>query len=574
MYYFKNDVEKYQKIIGRLEILSIFKGEEFIRLSSPLFFFNNDLIENKVIYRRLRQMSLRRKTIVNPQSSKDYFIEYQREYYNMPIFENATADYRKYFTRSLIDKGTLFDQYSQIKNLYRDLNDITLFERFKDLYLKDNTRVFTYKNLDDILDTDIQGSYDILSSIFTPTIANYLPLFSMYNKESLKDRIKTFFETVDRTQMNYVIPIRVQLEPLDKIETDVTGGFTPGVTYYVFDNGVYRELSDEELLAGPQTGISYFVKPILEAYSETFDTYIEYSEFAYDNTKYRVHKLQIMDLDETTVIHEYVQEIDEDGNYVPINQETFDELYNTHTFELMLKYDVINKIMNLVELVKELTNTYSVYEIYNTVMTRDSYKRTISKNLYYRITNIIIPLLMSLSMENDFQPEDNVNDVLEYFVNMILTSKNQKDFEDIQKYFKNVVGEAFLGEEEQLFTVLFKNTRIKHQYFYNILSTGMMNPPRESVIMQYTENMMLLKAMVNTPNFETLTLKQMFGVFLVITHMYFQTLFLTSYLSQDRRNIHTSMTRILEHLEIEYKMVVSKDEMFNQIQTNFEAINP
>ena len=356
--------------------------------------------------------------------------------------------------------------------------------------------------------------------------------------------------------------------------TKVTGGFTPGVTYYVFDNGVYRELSDEELLAGPQTGISYFVKPILEAYSETFDTYIEYSEFAYDNTKYRVHKLQIMDLDETTVIHEYVQEIDEDGNYVPINQETFDELYNTHTFELMLKYDVINKIMNLVELVKELTNTYSVYEIYNTVMTRDSYKRTISKNLYYRITNIIIPLLMSLSMENDFQPEDNVNDVLEYFVNMILTSKNQKDFEDIQKYFKNVVGEAFLGEEEQLFTVLFKNTRIKHQYFYNILSTGMMNPPRESVIMQYTENMMLLKAMVNTPNFETLTLKQMFGVFLVITHMYFQTLFLTSYLSQDRRNIHTSMTRILEHLEIEYKMVVSKDEMFNQIQTNFEAINP
>ena len=32
-------------------------------------------------------MSLRRKTIVNPQSSKDYFIEYQREYYNMPILK-------------------------------------------------------------------------------------------------------------------------------------------------------------------------------------------------------------------------------------------------------------------------------------------------------------------------------------------------------------------------------------------------------------------------------------------------------------------------------------------------------
>lgn len=302
--------------------------------------------------------------IINPKSIDTLRSQaYVNEYQNQAKLANspATHDYKMWFTRSLLNRSTLFQNADSLDKLYRLSMEELFSEEFKNLVIFDLRRDISglYTSIDEVRNLGPIGTYDFFASMVGAIGAKYIPTFTPLNYDYLTDeslRFNVSYEekknlilnrseavangnTQYATKYNYT-PLTIgELEagPQRGVtyaskRTDVTVDYVPlsmniiqklvqyaenstnpdnsyveplfpgaGEIYvreYTNTRFRYLPLSQRELAAGPQQGVTYYTKPVnttaeyVQApYSEAYTCYIR----EYDNIEYTYTRLSCID---------------------------------------------------------------------------------------------------------------------------------------------------------------------------------------------------------------------------------------------------------------------------------------
>ena len=117
---------------------------------------------------------------INRRKSEAYINEYQ----NQAALTNspATEDYRKYMTKSLINRGFLFNNLYNVEIIYKASIQELFSKEFKNIFLYAADRDITdiYKSIDNVKNMGPIGIFDLFSSLITGINAKYLPPFETF----------------------------------------------------------------------------------------------------------------------------------------------------------------------------------------------------------------------------------------------------------------------------------------------------------------------------------------------------------------------------------------------------------
>ena len=110
---------------------------------------------------------------------------YYNEYLNSNPVKNGEEDYRKYLTRSLLGRGFLFYNSKRIEDLYKERVDRLYKEEFKKLFLYDPKRIIkdVYTDVNSVVNMNVIGYYDFMSSLLTPNTAKYFKLIEPFTSD-------------------------------------------------------------------------------------------------------------------------------------------------------------------------------------------------------------------------------------------------------------------------------------------------------------------------------------------------------------------------------------------------------
>ena len=106
---------------------------------------------------------------------------YINEYSNSFLVDPSVAseEYRRYMTRSLIDRGFLYKNSKTIEFLRKAPLEALFNQKFREIFLYQKDRIIKdlYNEVSDIKRMGIVGNFDLLSSINTCITAKLLPLY-------------------------------------------------------------------------------------------------------------------------------------------------------------------------------------------------------------------------------------------------------------------------------------------------------------------------------------------------------------------------------------------------------------
>ena len=203
---------------------------------------------------------------------------YINEYQNQAALTNspATEDYRKYMTKSLINRGFLFNNLDNVERIYKASIQELFSKEFKNIFLYAADRDITniYKSIDNVKNMGPIGIFDLFSSLITGINAKYLPTFETFKFEppTNEDVVKT----LDYEEKIQIISDR----------ENVTKEFKH--LYH------YIRLTDDEILEGPIEGEEYFV--VSTNYTEQVKLYENVTEglteFNLDTTYYKRESIE------------------------------------------------------------------------------------------------------------------------------------------------------------------------------------------------------------------------------------------------------------------------------------------
>jgi hypothetical protein len=214
-------------------------------------------------------MFINEKTTINARRKDRMRAEaYLFEYQNQASLKNsaATEDYKKYMTKSLINRGFLFKNYDSVERMYKASLEELFSSEFKNLFLYDLTRDISgiYKDISNVTNMGPIGIYDFFSSVTTSIAAKYLPIFEPfqldlneinYNLEISEEEKR---EVIDSRDDKDSLPTIFQRLTDHEIET----GPIEGVEYYtnpkLDDTFIWNELNPSQRLLGPQENEKYY----------------------------------------------------------------------------------------------------------------------------------------------------------------------------------------------------------------------------------------------------------------------------------------------------------------------------
>ena len=215
---------------------------------------------------------------------------YINEYQNQASLKNApaTEDYKRYMTKSLINRGFLFKNYEAIESLYKASLTELFSNEFKNIFLYDKNRDISgvYKDISNVKNMGPIGIYDYFSSIVTAIGAKYLPTFDSFELDL--NEIKYDY-TVSEEEKREIIDSRTDKEDLPVLYRalridEIASGPDENIQYYIHPKTEtsyqYVPITNEEFYFGPQDGTDYY---ILEESQDGESNYVKVSDFEIGN---------------------------------------------------------------------------------------------------------------------------------------------------------------------------------------------------------------------------------------------------------------------------------------------------
>jgi hypothetical protein len=301
---------------------------------------------------------------------------YLNEYQNQASLKNApaTEEYKKYMTKSLINRGFLFKNYESIEALYKSSLQELFTNEFKNVFLYDINRDIKdiYSSIENVKNMGPIGKYDFFSSILTSIGAKYLPTFDSFELDLDKLDFDVSLSNIEKKE---IIDLRT-----DKDELPV----------------LYRLLLDEELLTGPKNDIIYYIHPRIEASFEY--TPISNTQRYLGPQEGQNYYINVGDT--TSPSYEIVQDFEIGYNYIQITNDEYEAGPQENEEYYIL--DVISGEFNLCENLTEF-ETFAIYykKIEGFIFSKDvTYYTYIQTNSSYDWNNFI-PIDNLSEFDND-----------------------------------------------------------------------------------------------------------------------------------------------------------------------------
>lgn len=301
---------------------------------------------------------------------------YLNEYQNQASLKNspATEEYKKYMTKSLINRGFLFKNYESIEALYKSSLQELFTNEFKNVFLYDINRDIKdiYSSIENIKNMGPIGKYDFFSSILTSIGAKYLPTFDSFELDLNELDFDVSLSNIEKKE---IIDLRI-----DKDELPV----------------LYRLLLDEELLTGPKNDIIYYIHPRIEASFEY--TPISNTQRYLGPQEGQNYYINVGDT--TSPSYEIVQDFEIGYNYIQITNDEYEAGPQENEEYYIL--DVISGEFNLCENLTEF-ETFAIYykKIEGFIFSKDvTYYTYIQTNSSYDWNNFI-PIDNLSEFDND-----------------------------------------------------------------------------------------------------------------------------------------------------------------------------
>ena len=436
---------------------------------------------------------------------------YINEYSNSFLVDPSVAseEYRRYMTRSLIDRGFLYKNSKTIEFLRKAPLEALFNQKFREIFLYQKDRIIKdlYNEVSDIKRMGIVGNFDLLSSINTCITAKLLPLY-----EGLAISDGDYSEILNEIKLPETPPDIVENTPTTEEESNIS------------ENDITETSNSEE----PET---------------------------------------------------------EDTPHAILSEEELEEINKKIITDQKIKHIVDRLNDEFFESLKFFLSgvTYYLkandfYEIFDAFRSDDKHHNKIINNFYKQICEIFHYLYISVDLEeliNSYTTEEVKPvlcplEIVKHFVENNMSKLNVvSDTMGIKRYFTPKVLNSSMFSKEFLDKYSSYELQISHPVI-DLIETGELNFPIEQVIFMFTDNLNKFKSIcvkelynpdgieVNKENY-----KDIFGIFVYATNIFFQMFSMGSYLSKDRQqihmNIHNNIKKSCEEIDNIYDSNYSKE---------------
>lgn len=436
---------------------------------------------------------------------------YINEYSNSFLVDPSVAskEYRRYMTRSLIDRGFLYKNSKTIEFLRKAPLEALFNQKFREIFLYQKDRIIKdlYNEVSDIKCMGIVGNFDLLSSINTCITAKLLPLY-----EGLAISDGDYSEILNEIKLPETPPDIVENAPTTEEDSDIS------------ENDTTETSNSEE----PET------KDIPHAI---------------------LSEEELEEINKKIIIDQKIKHIVD-----RLNDEFFESL----------KFFLSGVTYYL--------KTNDFYEIFDAFRSDDKHHNKIINNFYKQICEIFHYLYISVDLEeliNSYTTEEVKPvlcplEIVKHFVENNMSKLNVvSDTMGIKRYFTPKVLNSSMFSKEFLDKYSSYELQISHPVI-DLIETGELNFPIEQVIFMFTDNLNKFKSLcvkelynpdgieVNKENY-----KDIFGIFVYATNIFFQMFSMGSYLSKNRQqihmNIHNNVMKSCEEIDNIYDSNYSKE---------------
>ena len=442
---------------------------------------------------------------------------YINEYSNSVLVDPSVAskEYRRYMTRSLIDRGFLYKNSKTIEFLRKAPLEALFNQKFREIFLYQKDRIIKdlYNEVSDIKRMGIVGNFDLLSSINTCITAKLLPLY-----EGLAISDGDYSEILNE--------INLPETPSDIIENAPT--------------------TEEESIPEEDSDISE------NDITETFSS----EESETEDTPHAIlSEEELEEINKKIITDQKIKHIVD-----RLNDEFFESL----------KFFLSGITYYL--------KVYDFYEIFDAFRSDDKHHNKIINNFYRQICEIFHYLYIAVDLEeliNSYTTEEVKPvlcplEIVKHFVENNMSKLNVvSDTMGIKRYFTPKVLNSSMFSKEFLDKYSSYELQISHPVI-DLIETGELNFPIEQVIFMFTDNLNKFKSLcvkelynpdgieVNKENY-----KDIFGIFVYATNIFFQMFSMGSYLSKNRQqihmNIHNNVMKSCEEIDNIYDSNYSKE---------------
>jgi hypothetical protein len=445
---------------------------------------------------------------------------YINEYSNQASLKNtpATDDYRRYMTKSLINRGFLFKNYDNVERMYKATLQELFSTQFKNIFLYALDRDISgiYNDITNVKNMGPIGIYDFFSSITTCIYAKYLPTF-----EPFKLQLSEVNITISDEKKKELIDLRE-----DKSELPV----------------IYTELTEEEITTGPIENIEYYTLNINNDGEEPIEEYIlceNLTEFE-ENTTYYTKTLDYDNIELTT------DEIADEK--MKLITEKVD-----NDFEYYLK--------DLCVSIKELFSKYDLYTLSSAVnYEADKFEKATVQIIYAKFIHIFATLAYAISVSRYLTENSKIMSIINKFISIGL-SKCTILGETIstKAYFSDKIVNNTLNSElkEGLFGRFSFSSPVSDAVD---ASTVYVSVNEESMV--FTENLMKLRHILDLTNIENeIDLEKLLIISLISFTLFIQMFYNSAYISKHKVPITKSVQELLRCFEPSYDKIISSESL-------------
>ena len=275
----------------------------------------------------------------------------------------------------------------------------------------------------------------------------------------------------------------------------------------------------------------------------------------------------------------------EDIPHVILSEEELEEINKMIIIDQKIKYIVDRLNDEFFESLKIFLSgmtyylkTNDFYEIFDAFRSDDKHHNKIINNFYKQICEIFHYLYISVDLEeliNSYTTEEVKPvlcplEIVKHFVENNMSKLNiVSDTMGIKRYFTPKVLNSSMFSKEFLDKYSGYELQISHPVI-DLIETGELNFPIEQVIFMFTDNLNKFKSLcvkelynpdgieINKENY-----KDIFGIFVYATNIFFQMFSMGSYLSKNRQqihmNIHNNVMKSCEEIDNIYDSNYSKE---------------
>ena len=467
-------------------------------------------------------------TVINKLKDRDRFIaeSYLNEYQNQASIANKSSseDYKQYLTRTLNKRGFLFQNTDTLNNLYKASFDELFSKEFKNLFLFDLQRDITdvYKDIKSVKNMSGIGMYDLFSSMFSTIPAKFLPSIELPEIDISK--IDLTEHEISQEAITTLIHMREDYEPPAS------------------DDFIYTKISDDEKDLGPFDEMDYFT------YNEETEEYTlieNLTEFE-EGVDYYVKET----VDPIPVEYTLDDLTDDEKNILrrQVLVSIVDNLFICYIKEFLIT-------------VKEIFSKYDLYTITCAVdVDADRYDKTVVKLLYSKLINVVAILAYAVSASEMFD-DPNVSITMKVIndqvKNCLSKSKTISDMLTTEPYFNSVLRYYFSNEFRNM---LFHRIIIKSPISDSIETSGS-NVPIHKAYMVFSENLIILRNILDHLDLVETDISTLFGAFLMSVVMFMQTVYMSAYISDYKMPIIKSVETIMRDFGFSFDSKIKAEEL-------------